>query len=310
MGSYAKIEAFKKEFQNLKSKSPHKENNNIKTFNSKGDYLFECKNTLDSFEVTNGEDCKYIFFSKMIKDSLGTIGYGTKSVRLLEVVATGSSSIVIGSYWAEHSRDILYCFYIANCENCIGCDALKNGKYSIFNKEYTKEEYERLRGIIIKELTEKDLYGLMMPPELAPFAYNETIAMDNMPLSKEEVLALGFRWEDDIQMTTGKETLFPEAIANHIKDVQDSIINEILTCTECERNYKITEQELLFYRKMTLPIPRKCFYCRHKDRIVRRGSFKFFTRACSHCGEETHTNLTENVAPVMYCEKCYQQEVI
>lgn len=309
-GSYIKTEENKKKFYEFSKTLPRRANNNLKTLNSTGDYLTECKNVRDSFEVAHGEDCHYIFSSKFIKDSLGTTGYGTKSEKLLEVVATGYSSNVIGSYWAEHSSNILYGFYIANCQDCIGCDALKHGKYAIFNKEYSKEEYERLREIIIKELKEKDLYGLMMPPELAPFAYNETIGQDNMPLTKEEVLARGFRWEDDVQMTTGKETLLPENIPDHIKDVSDGITKEILKCVECERNYKITPQELLFYKKMVLSIPRKCFYCRHRDRIVRRGSFKFFDRKCSHCGKDTHTNLTTEVAPIMYCEQCYQQEVI
>jgi len=80
-----------------------------------------------------------------------------------------------------------------------------------------------------------------MPQELAPFAYNESIAQDNFPLTKEEALQLGFRWEDDIQKTEGKETTKPEEIPDNIKDVQDSITGKILKCMECNRNYKITK---------------------------------------------------------------------
>lgn len=309
-GSYKKTEEAKNKFIEFSKTLPRKENNNLKTVNSTGDYLNECKNVHDSFEVAKGENSRYIFSSKMTKDSIGTTGYGTNSEQLLEVVATGYCSKTIGSYWAENSNNILYCFDIRNCQDCIGCDALRNGKYAIFNKQYSKEEYEELKEHIVKELTENGLHGLMMPPEIAPFAYNETIAQDNMPLTREEALAQGFRWEDDIQMTKGRETLLPENIPDHINDVKDSITNEILECITCERNYKITPQELLFYRKMILPIPRQCFFCRHKDRVRRRGPFKFFIRQCSNCGEDTHTNLTEEVAPIMYCEKCYQQEVI
>ena len=147
---------------------------------------------------------------------MGTIGFGTNCEKLLEVVATGYSSNVIRSFWAENCQNSLYGFDPRNCHDCIGVDALKNGKYAILNKEYSKEEYEKLREHIIDELKEKDLYGLMMPLELAPFGYNETIAQDNMPLTKEEAIAQGFRWEDDIQKTEGKETLQPEEIPDHI----------------------------------------------------------------------------------------------
>ncbi|MBP9748341.1 MAG: hypothetical protein KBD17_01835 [Candidatus Pacebacteria bacterium] len=309
MGSYEKIEQFKKEFQDFVLGFPMRENNNIKNTNSVGDYLFECKNVRDSFEVTGAEDCRYLFSTKGAKDSIGMIGYGMQSERLLEVVAGGYSSNIIGSFWPENCQDSLNCFDIRNCKNCVGCDALRYGEYSILNKSYTKEEYERLKGKIVAELTEQGLYGLIMPPELAPFAYNETIAQDNLPLTKEEALAQGFRWEDDIQMTTGRETLTTEEIPDQIKDVSDSICKEVLICMDCDRNYKITEQELLFYRKMILPIPRKCFFCRHKDRVRRRGSFKFFNRNCDKCNKETYTNVTKEIAPIMYCEKCYQQEV-
>jgi len=231
------------------------------------------------------------------------------SERLLEVVATGISSNIIGSYGIENSSDILYGFYTAKCQDCIGCDALKNGKYCILNKQYKKTEYIKLREKIIAELTEQDLYGLMIPLELAPFAYNETIAQDNFPMTKKTALAEGLKWEDDIQKTEGKETLKPEDLPDHIKDVLDSIVEEILRCTECNRNYKIIQQELLFYRKMSIPLPRKCFYCRHQNRITRRGPYKFWDRACAKCEKQIRTSYAPERPEIVYCEKCYQQEV-
>lgn len=310
MGSYEKIEEFKKDFEDFALKFPRRENNNLQSVNSTGDYLSECKNVQNSFEIFQSEDCRYTFSSKLIKDSLGTIGYGTNSEKLLEVVATGYCSNTIGTYGAENCRNILYGFYTSNCQDCVACDALKNAKYSIFNKEYSKEEYEKLRDHIIKELTDQDLYGLIMPPELAPFAYNETVAQDNFPMTKEEVVALGFRWEDDVQMTKGKETLKQNEIPDYIKDVPDSITNEVLRCIQCDRNYKIIPQELLFYRKMNLPIPRRCFYCRHQNRIEKRGPYKFWKRNCAHCDKEITTNYAPDRLEIVYCESCYQKEVI
>lgn len=310
MGSFSKMEAARKKFEEFSLNFPHRENNNLKTVSSTGDYLFECKNVKDSFEISMGENSKYLFSSKMIKDSVGTIGYGTKCEQLLECVATGYSSRVIGSYGIEHSHDILWSYYVSNCSDCIGCDALKNGKYAIFNKEYSQEEYEKLQTIILEELKSKDLLGLMMSPELAPFAYNETVAQDNFPMTKEEVLNMGWRWEDDIQTTKGKETIQPQDIPDHIRDVPDSITTEILKCLDCARNYKITEQELQFYRKMVLPIPRKCFYCRHRDRIRRRGPYKFWNRECANCKKEIVTNYSPDRPEIVYCEECYQKEVV
>ncbi|MFA6353876.1 MAG: hypothetical protein WCW93_03005 [Candidatus Paceibacterota bacterium] len=309
LGDYKKTEEFKKKFEKFVLDFPMRENNNLKSVNSTGDYLVECKNTKDSFENRKGEDCRYIYSAKEVKDSIGIIGYGFKSEHLLESVATGYSSNIVGSFSSTNSSDILYGFEINNCKDCIGCDSIKNGKYFILNKQYEKVEYERLREKIINELKDKDLYGLIIPPELAPFAYNESIAQDNFPLTKKEALEEGFRWEDDIQKTEGKETLNPEKTPNNIKDVLDSITEEILRCIDCNRNYKITIPELLFYRNMNIPIPRKCFYCRHQDRVIRRGPYKFFDRNCAKCQKNISTNYSPDRSEIIFCEKCYQQEV-
>ena len=309
LGSHKKIEEFKEEFLKLCAQLPNRENNNIKSVDSTGDYLFQCKNVKDSFEVARGEDCRYLFSSKEIKDSYGTIGYGASCERMLEVVAVGHSNNIISCYGLEYGSSMLYCFYTNKCNDCVACDSLQNGKFSIFNKQYSKEEYKKIKNIIIEELKQKDLYGLMIPPELAPFAYNETIGQDNMPMTKDEALVQGFRWEDDIQKTEGKETIKSEDIPDNIKDITDAILNEVLVCVDCRRNYKITAQELLFYRKMNIPIPRKCFYCRHKDRIKKRGPYEFWQRNCDKCQKEITTNYSLENKAIVYCESCYQKEV-
>ena len=309
MGSFSKMEETRKKFEKFSLKFPHKENNNLKTENSIGDYLYECKNVKYSFEATKAEDCKYLFSSKEIRDSMGVIGYGFQSELLLECVAVGYSTNVIGSRSVTNSQNISYSFSLRNCHDCFGCDGLENVSYCILNKQYSKEEYERLREKIIEELKSKDLYGLMIPSELAPFSYNETIGQDNMPLTKDEALAQGFRWEDDIQKTEGKETIQPEDLPDHIKDVPDSITEEILRCIDCGRNYKIIHPELQFYRKMLIPLPLKCFYCRHRDRIARRGPYKFWQRNCAKCEKEITTNYAPDRPEIVYCVECYQKEV-
>lgn len=311
LGSHARIEEMRQKFYEFEKTFPVRENNNIKVLDSVGDYLSESKNVQYSFEIIKGEDSKWNFSSREFKDCYGTLGYAIKSELLCEVTSTGFASRAIGTWACELSQEIEYsvsCF--PNNKNIMGCDSLRNAQYCILNKQYSKEEYEKIRDHIVAELTEKGLYGLMIPPELAPFAYNETIAQDNMPLSREEAIAQGFRWEDDIQMTKGKETIEPEQIPDHIRDVSEDVTKEVLRCVACERNYRITPQELLFYRKMTLPIPRACFYCRHTDRIRRRGPYQFWDRECAHCNKAIKTTYSPERPEIVYCESCYQQEVM
>ena len=309
-GSYRKTEEARKHFEEHALKFPRRENNNLKSVGCSGDYIFESKNCQSSFEVGNGEDLRYVFSVKAVKDSFDLIGHGRYSELLLEGVGVGVSQKVIGGWWVESSHDVEYSFATRSSEYCFGCDGIRNGKFRILNKQYTEKEYKTLRAKIVDELKSKNLYGLFMPPELAPFGYNETIGQDNLPLTKEEALEQGFRWQDDIPMTRGQETLKPEQIPDYIKDVTDSILNETLACISCGRNYRLIRQELEMYRRAMIPIPRKCFNCRHTDRLARRGAFKLFDRKCDKCGNGIKTNYAPDRPEIVYCEQCYQAEVI
>ena len=169
-------------------------------------------------------------------------------------------------------------------------------------------------------------YGEYYPIELSYFGYNESCAVEQLSLTKEEALKKGYNWQDKTQRTIGKETLKPEEIPESINDVSDSILDEILVCIDCGRNYKIVQNELNFYRKMKIPISRRCFYCRHEVRLKRRNPFKLWHRQCmcgstsspqttvdhghaGQCENEFETSYPPNKPEIVYCEKCYQAEV-
>ena len=164
-------------------------------------------------------------------------------------------------------------------------------------------------------------YGEFFPASMSNFGYNETIAQEYFPLSKEEAIKKGYKWWGKLQKTEGKETLRSEQIPDSIVDVSDSILNEVLACIECRRNYKIVQNELNFYKKHSIPIPRKCFYCRNSVRLKLENPFKLWHRTCM-CGKENHfhskvkpcreefeTSYAPDRPEIIYCEKCYQQEV-
>ncbi|MBI4599412.1 hypothetical protein HY732_00645 [Candidatus Uhrbacteria bacterium] len=309
-GSYQRMNEMRKKFEAFALQFPHRENNNMKSEDCTGDYLFSSTALRDCYEITEGENCKYMFASKNIKDSYDTLGYGYGSELLLDCAATGYANRVIGSYWVENGHDCEYCFFTLSSEYCFGCDGLKKGKFCILNKQYSEEEYHAIRKTISEELTRDGEYGLFFPPHIAPFAYNETVAQDYMPLAKDEALAQGFRWQEKLPMTTGAETLAPESIPDHIMQVTSSITKDILACLDCKRNYKITPKEFAFYQKMSLPVPRQCFSCRHVDRIKRRGPMKLFDRSCAKCSKDIRTTFAPPRTEIVYCVECYQTEVI
>ncbi len=77
--------------------------------------------------------------------------------------------------------------------------------------------YTDARGRVYK-------YGEFYPPELSPWSYNETLAQEYFPLTKEEAISLGYRWKD--VETKEKEAKLTEDEKFAAKDELQKIIDE------------------------------------------------------------------------------------
>jgi hypothetical protein len=219
------------------------------------------------------------------------------------------------------ATDLFYCNSCPGARNCFGCFGLKKGEYSILNKKYSKEEYEELLPKIKQHMLDMPYYdgkikysfGEHFPNSFSDFSYNQTAAGDFFPLSKDEVAERGYRWEDR-EKKNYPTTIKSSDLPNTIAEVNDSITNEVIECGEKDNvnsvgAYRITKNELAFYRRMDIPLPRVCFDVRHMRRFEKRPMLKIHDRNCSKCDIVVSTVYTEDYAPIIYCEKCYQQEV-
>ena len=199
--------------------------------------------------------------------------------------------------------DIFYSkLCIQNCHNLFGCMGLKHQNYCILNKQYSREEYEELLPKIIEHMKHVGEFGEFFPASMSPFAYNEAAVQDYFPLQKEDALKAGYKWKDP----DPKEYLQQKySIPENISDVPDAIINEILACTSCGKNYKIIPEELKFYKRSALPVPVKCSECRHKVRFAMRNPRQLYDCKCKKCDTQIITTFNPESGSLVYCEKCY-----
>lgn len=319
LGTFSGVENAQKEFGKFILRTPRRFAHIIHSFNSTGDLLLNAKNSKYCFNVQSPENCKWIDNADSPKDSYDLATGGELSECYEGITCDHSNKNLFGMY-SWKNQDVEYTHHCHSSKYLFGCVALRSKSYCIFNTQYTKEEYEALilqikehmntmpyqdkNGVLYK-------YGEFYPSELSHFGYNETVAQERSPLSKEEILAKNLNWQENIQRTIGKETIEPQDIPDSIHEVQDSILSEILRCIDCNRNYKIVPDELAFYKRMNIPIPRRCFYCRHQARINRRNPFKLWHRNCmkENCSNEFETTYSPDRPEIVYCEQCYQQEV-
>jgi hypothetical protein len=228
-----------------------------------------------------------------------------------------------------------------------GCVGLRNKQYCILNKQFTKEKYEELVSKIIVHMNEMPFvdakgrtyrYGEFFPPEISPFAYNETLVQEHFPLTKEQAIGRGYRWKEpdtkEYQITKSSGVL-----PDHIRDTTDDILKETIGCAhegkcthQCTTAFRIIPEELSFYRRMNLSLPRLCPNCRHYERLAQRNPLKLWHRKCqcaggksengiyqntgkhqhqdNHCPNEFETSYSPERREIVYCESCYQAEVI
>ena len=328
LDTFSGVKRAQKEYDEFILKYPKRY---VYVFNSKGcigDAISYSKNSQFCFNVKKSENCKWVDNSDSPKDSYDMSTGGELSECYEDITCDHSSRNLFGIF-SWKSQDMEYTQHCHSSKSLFGCVGLRNKKYCIFNKQYSKEQYEILVEKIRKQMAElpyKDAngivykYGEFYPAELSYFGYNETIASERFPLRKNEAISRNLNWQDKVQKTTGKETLRPENIPDSINEVGESILDEVLACIDCTRNYKIVPNEFIFYKKMSVPIPRRCFYCRHDARLKRRNPFKLWHRKCM-CDKRGHANhegkceieFETTYAPerpeIVYCEKCYQAEV-
>lgn len=319
LDTYSGTERAKKEFAEFLSKQIRRFANIRNCVDSTGDALFNCKNVKDSCMARACEDVRFLIMGNDVKDSYDLTPAGENS-QCYEGLTTDHDYRALFSIFSFKSDEITYVENCHSSKHLFGCVGLRHGQYSVLNKEYTKEEYFVLKEKLIDHMKRTGEYGEFFPSGMSNFGYNETMALEYFPLTKKEALEKGFKWWDKLQKTTGQETLKTEQIPDAISDVSDDILNEVLVCAECERNYKIVQNELIFYKKHFIPIPRKCFYCRNSERMKAVNPPKLWHRKCmcdkqNHfhgevkCAVEFETSYAPERPEIIYCEGCYNKEV-
>jgi Zn ribbon nucleic-acid-binding protein len=317
-GSAAFVKEFSEKVGTFIKSQPKRFMHGSKNTDVTGDYIYNSKNVHDSFMTRNAENVRYSQFLK-VGPTANCYDYSVFSDGAEWVYDSCWVGLNINnvrfSVWDYRCHDIEYCFGCMSSGNLFGCVGIRSGEYCILNKQYSKEEYEKLVKLIKEQMTEmpyKDSlgrmygYGELFPNELCPWTYNETYADTLQPLSKNDAIKSGFSWRDpDVHEYQPATATLPD----HIKDITDDILKDILKCESCGKNYRLIEKELGFYRRFQIAAPRTCPMCRDRDRIHQLSPIALYDRTCSKCGNAIQTSYAPDRPEIVYCEACYQAEV-
>lgn len=310
-GGYRQYRSFQERFRQLvRENAVHRFAVIDQSENCTGDYIFQSKNTTDSFFAFQCQDSRFIYDSLGVVDSYDVYESAYESERQYECYASNFTKYAHGTMVSHECHNLYYTDYCFNSNNLFGCISLKRKEFCILNKQYSREEYESLRERIIEQMKASGEYGEFLPARFSPFAYNESAAQDFMPLAQGEVAQRGLLWKTRSGEAGGYQGPDYE-IPDHIRDVKPDIVRAILRCEVSGKYYKIIPQELEFYRTLNVPAPRRCFDERHKARTFWRNPLLLWERKCSRggCGNIFQTAYAPERPEKVYCESCYQKEI-
>lgn len=345
VNKYSNVEKMKNLAREFWLKYPVKYINGSKNVNVSGDNIYNSKNAINCYIAIGAENvkhCQYIPTSP-ISDSCDYTEWGENASLIYESAMIGQNvnniKFCVQSW--QNCENLEYSTLCISSSNLFGCVSLRYKEYCILNKQYSKEDYEKLREKIIKQMDSMPYvdkkgrvykYGEFFPTEFSPFGYNETTAQEFFPLSESEIKERGYNFTD-IELYKGKytSTIKAENLPDDINDINEDILKEIIECKNCKKPYKIIKQELDFYKKENIALPRFCYDCRYTERFHRRNLPKLYKRKCGCAGEFSENKIYQNTAKhfhgiehclnefettysperkeIVYCEVCYNSEV-
>jgi hypothetical protein len=311
-----------KKFEALKSRAVRKFMMGTNNQNVTGDNIFNSKNVKEGYVVYDVEDVAYVYrTSKGQKDSYDIMGCSGGEL-FYDSIHNDFSHHCAFVMNGEDCSDSFYTTNSYHVKNCFGCDGLRHKKYCILNKQYTKEEYEALVPKIIEHMkstpypsagsgsSQGSEWGEFFPVSASPFTYNETIAQEHFPVTKEKAVSRGWKWKDKKDEIPQYEKIIPaNRIPDDIKDIPDDILNWAIKCEKSGRLFKIIRQELDFYRKFNLPVPHFHPDERHMARLAFRNPMKLYSRNCAKCGASIQTTYSPDRPEIVYCENCYLKNI-
>jgi hypothetical protein len=324
--------------------------------NVTGNWTEESANVASGFQCLKVKDGKYLLHIVEAEDVMDYSFWGIASERIYETINSGrqlSNVLFCNESW-DSVVDVRYSMNCHSSQDLFGCIGLRNKQHCILNTQYSKEEYEELIPKIVEHMNAMPYvdkkgrrygYGEFFPPELSPFAYNETIAQEYFPLGKEEMLDGGYRHKESEERDY-KVSVAAGSLPDNINDAEGGITAQTIGCLHegtcnhfCTKAFKITDADLQFYKQIKIPLPRLCPNCRHYQRLTQRNPLKLWHRKCqcagsqsdpsagseqeavyrnvvghfhgsNPCPNEFETSYPPDRSGIVYCLQCYNAEVV
>jgi len=308
LGSRKSLEKFKKEFRdNIKKQAVHKHDFNLNTQNCSGNYITNCKNCNGVFFLEDSEDCSYVFRCPSTKNCQDMVGLyrGELSYQITQSTDLNRVSFGIFSVDCHDSMYIDQCF---NSSNLFGCVGLKRKEYCILNKQYSKEDYAKLVGKLIKNMQTNGEWGKFFQYRFAYNGFNLSLGSFYYDETEKSISEKGGFFEKEPPIS--KTGIDAKTLPDHSIDIVDDVIGKPINCADTGKTYTFIKQELDFYRRHNIPLPIYYPEKRNTSRFKTLVPTNQRKVECLQCKKTITTYYPEDWEyEKILCEDCYLKAV-
>ena len=306
------LHEYKERFWSLVKSLPLNASHTVGSRDVTGISISNSNNVHDIVDSNKSEHVRHADSIMSHKDSMDVLFSGGHSHHLYETINIGSeASWVKFSVSSKYCTDSEYIFNSKNLSNCFMCFGLQNKSYCVLNKQYEPDEYYKIVDDIKSELIRRGEYADGLNLSFSAQPYNFSLAHSNYPLTDEEIRNIGGFVGQEPETNAGNMNIVTkDYLPQTINETKDDILNVAILCEETNRPFRIIESELLFLKKMGLPLPTIHPTNRMNSFAKLKPIAKKYKTKCEKCKKDIESIVESNSGYKLYCEKCYQQEVI
>lgn len=120
-----------------------------------GNYIYRNKNCYLCFDAFGNENSAYLYDSHRSRTSFDfTYSVDCElSYECVDSVPLFNCNFIV---YSGRCQDSSYLFNCEDCKNCLGCVKLSHKEHCILNRQFTKEDYERISTEIFQDLKQKN----------------------------------------------------------------------------------------------------------------------------------------------------------
>jgi len=264
----------------------------------------------ESTDIEWSQDLRWCSEMSEAQDCFDVCSYWHKSFLMTNSAQVGRFSHHIwmsSTVWK--SEHLLYCIDTKKCSHCFGCVNMKGKQYCIFNKQYTKEEYEEIVPQLIEQMQDDWVWWEWFPSTCCLFPYNDSKANEVYPIAKvidsewnvlvenlewsgivtvedsqafiskavldlwwEQKISLLWRMKDsEVNIPKETKTVESKDLASLQSDISLEELSRLVVLWErTGRPYRFVKGELLIYKALGVPLPRLHWEERGKRRVELR----------------------------------------